>query len=199
MLPPSVYDQLQTFINKDFSVSFNYFHSRMGMKPGDSVLDIGCGTGLISKRFTEVGIKYVGIDFSEERIRRARELNPDADFICGDLRDSYVLKDKKVKYVILHGVIHHLSDVEVKDLYNFLKESGCIFVGTFDPIMPTNKWAQPLATLLCKMDEGNFVREYSQYKTLFQSLSGKEVDFLRYKTIRWPVQIGYSISRLNDL
>jgi trans-aconitate methyltransferase len=122
LLSPCVYDFLQIFINRDFSKSFNIFNSHMGLVAGEAVLDIGCGTGLISKRYTEKNINYVGIDSDFRRISRAKQLNPDAKFFCGDLRENEILEEVVFKNVILHGVLHHLSDFEVEALYLFLKE-----------------------------------------------------------------------------
>lgn len=196
LLSPVIYDSLQKFINGDFSTSFENFNGKMQLKQGDSIIDVGCGTGLISKQYTDRNITYTGIDSSEERIIRARQLNPKANFIVGDLRDPEILKKVKIENVIVHGVLHHLSDQEVTDFYNFLKPLGCHFVGTMDPIRPENKITKPIATLLCDMDEGQFVRKKSQYENLISSNS-IESSFSTHKTYKWPVEIFYSVSRLN--
>lgn len=44
------------------------------LKPGASVLDVGCGAGLKSKYLSEKGLQVVGIDFSDKFIERAIEL-----------------------------------------------------------------------------------------------------------------------------
>jgi ubiquinone/menaquinone biosynthesis C-methylase UbiE len=50
--------------------------SRLGLRPGDTVLDIGCGTGLtfhlLEARIGQRG-RLVGIDLSPEMLDRARE------------------------------------------------------------------------------------------------------------------------------
>jgi 2-polyprenyl-3-methyl-5-hydroxy-6-metoxy-1,4-benzoquinol methylase len=42
------------------------------VKPGDHILDIGCGNGLLTRRLASLGAKVVGIDFSESMIANAR-------------------------------------------------------------------------------------------------------------------------------
>src|SRR3712207_5364098 len=42
------------------------------VKPGARILDIGCGTGLTSRRLASLGAQVVGIDFAEEMIACAR-------------------------------------------------------------------------------------------------------------------------------
>jgi len=64
-----------------------------GLKPGLRVLDAGCGTGKITGTLHEMiqpGGSIVGIDYSEERIRFAKQhysQAPGIDFQIFDLRD----------------------------------------------------------------------------------------------------------------
>ena len=56
---------------------------RRHVKPGDRVLDAGCGYG----RASEWVENYVGVDFSPDFIEEARALYPDKVFIQADLRE----------------------------------------------------------------------------------------------------------------
>jgi SAM-dependent methyltransferase len=47
--------------------------SRLGLRPGDPILDLGCGPGLYCTRFAQKGMKVTGIDYSETSISHARE------------------------------------------------------------------------------------------------------------------------------
>lgn len=46
-----------------------------GLKPGDKILDVGCGKGYLLYEFTQVvpGVEVVGIDISEYAIQQAKE------------------------------------------------------------------------------------------------------------------------------
>ena len=46
--------------------------SLLTVKPGDRVLDIGCGNGNYARRLAELGARVTAIDTSEEMIERAR-------------------------------------------------------------------------------------------------------------------------------
>jgi SAM-dependent methyltransferase len=50
------------------------------------VLDLGCGPGYESMRLASVGAEVVGVDFSSESIRIARERCPQCQFVALDFR-----------------------------------------------------------------------------------------------------------------
>ena len=52
---------------------------------GDKVLDLGCGNGRLYQLFTDKSIHYVGLDQSEELIKKAQEKFPEVDFSVGDM------------------------------------------------------------------------------------------------------------------
>jgi 2-polyprenyl-3-methyl-5-hydroxy-6-metoxy-1,4-benzoquinol methylase len=56
------------------------------LKPGGSVLDVGCGEGLLQQRLGLSGYsKYVGIDISETAINEASSRQDEkTSFICAD-------------------------------------------------------------------------------------------------------------------
>src|ERR671932_750784 len=49
----------------------------VGVKPGDRVLDVGCGTGTISLALAKRGARTVGLDASEPYLDGARRLRSD--------------------------------------------------------------------------------------------------------------------------
>jgi SAM-dependent methyltransferase len=56
------------------------------LEPGGRLLDLGCGRGGYGgevARRTQASL--VGVDFSAEALRQARMMNPDAEFLVGDL------------------------------------------------------------------------------------------------------------------
>jgi ubiquinone/menaquinone biosynthesis C-methylase UbiE len=57
-----------------------------GIQPGDRVLDVGCGTGVLTAALAERGSKAVGIDASEPYLASARRRRPHPD-ITYDLCD----------------------------------------------------------------------------------------------------------------
>ncbi|HTQ97147.1 MAG TPA: class I SAM-dependent methyltransferase, partial [Candidatus Acidoferrum sp.] len=46
------------------------------VKPGERILDLGCGTGPLTQQIAEKGAHVVGIDRSPDMIRQAKEKYP---------------------------------------------------------------------------------------------------------------------------
>jgi uncharacterized peroxidase-related enzyme len=60
-------------------------HHRLGVGPGDRLLDVACGAGLAVELATVLGATGAGIDASPRLIAVARDRNPDADLRVGDM------------------------------------------------------------------------------------------------------------------
>jgi SAM-dependent methyltransferase len=60
---------------------------RIGLEPGQRVLDIGCGAGAFLRLVAELGAEPFGIDASTELIEFARERSPGADLRVGEMED----------------------------------------------------------------------------------------------------------------
>ena len=59
--------------------------ARVGLEPGQSVLDVGCGVGAFLRLVAERGARPYGIDASEALLEVARSRLPDADLRHGDM------------------------------------------------------------------------------------------------------------------
>lgn len=59
-------------------------------EPGGRALDLGCGTGTVTRYLAELGYQATGLDYSETAIRRARaDTAPgtEATYVCADLAE----------------------------------------------------------------------------------------------------------------
>ena len=74
---------------------------------GESVLDVGCGTGDLY-RYLE-NVDYVGVDQSSDMLFRAEQRNPSAKFIQ---KNIYELELPPYDTVVCLDVLHHLPDLE---------------------------------------------------------------------------------------
>ena len=95
----------------------------------DTVLDLACGTGSVSKYLSDLGYNVIGLDLSDEMLTVASSKQiKNAMFIKGDMTD-FELPHKVDCCVCSLDSINHLKDiVEVKKcfdcVYNSLNDGG---------------------------------------------------------------------------
>lgn len=76
--------------------------------PGERVLDLGCGDGVLSAELVRAGAEVVGVDLSEAMIERARERGIDAR-----LADARCLAfDREFDAVFSNAALHWMIDLE---------------------------------------------------------------------------------------
>lgn len=105
------------------------------IKPGSKVLDVGCGTGVLTKKIYDLNCAVYGIDFSEKMLRIARERTPDARLYKCDFNDGLPAEITKEKfdYIISTYALHHLEDAAkakfISKLAGILNDGGKIIIG----------------------------------------------------------------------
>ncbi|WP_170561314.1 class I SAM-dependent DNA methyltransferase [Ruegeria atlantica] len=83
------------------------------LKPGDHVLDLGCGTGdPIARWFMAEGFDVTGVDFSEAMLAIALERWPEGDWRHADMRDFEL--DRTFNGIIAWNSFFHLTADEQK-------------------------------------------------------------------------------------
>ncbi len=66
---------------------FDLLHTMLKPRPGETLLDVGCGTGYFSRRFArEAGLQVTGIDIDPDIIAFAREQAPEIGFALADMK-----------------------------------------------------------------------------------------------------------------
>jgi len=100
-----------------------------------TILDIGFGTGVLTKKLYDDGYNITGIDFSQRMIEIAQEKMPTAKLIQYDFTKGLpkTLEDIKFDWIISTYAIHHLTDEEKKtficELMKHLNPGGAIVFG----------------------------------------------------------------------
>ena len=79
----------------------------LNMLPGGArVLDLCCGAGYESKRIVDLGYEAVGIDFSGESIKIARQKNPAISFYQEDILCDYSYIGTVDAIIVIAGLVH---------------------------------------------------------------------------------------------
>lgn len=99
---------------------------------GDLILDIGCGAGIKTKYIVARGFKAVGIDFSEEMIKLAKQYLPTAEFYVKDINEPLRFSTT-FDGIFAQAILLHTPKVKVpetlQNMLRNLKPSGYLFLG----------------------------------------------------------------------
>lgn len=94
-------------------------HFSRGERQG-RILDLGCGSGLISRHFAAAGLPVLGVDVSGEQIQQARALaaghpnEPLIEFRVCDAAEVWAAGET-FDGVVSHAFLHHLASDELAD------------------------------------------------------------------------------------
>ncbi len=77
-------------------------------QPGERILDLGCGTGHLTRRIADAGADVVGLDSAEGMIATARETYPDLEFVCADATEF--VPDRSFDAVFSNAMLHWVPD-----------------------------------------------------------------------------------------
>jgi len=150
---PSLYDQKHAFV----------FEYGKGLLPvldpqsGELILDLGCGTGHLTKTIAESGARVIGIDSSPRMIEMARATYPELEFLVADAR-NFSFADP-FDAIFSNATLHWVQPAEsaVRCLSASLKTGGR-FVAEFG-------------------GKGNVATIITAIQQAFRELTPTEVDF----------------------
>ncbi len=136
---------------------FDYFHKVLVQRFGEdletlSVLDVGCGGGLLAERFASVGCKVTGVDRSLPTLAAAREHARSAGLpVAYQEGDAQALPFTAAQFdvVCCCDVLEHVDDVDlvISEIARVLKPGG-VFI--FDTINRT--WRSKLFAIKFAQD-----------------------------------------------
>ncbi|MGQ9844512.1 MAG: class I SAM-dependent methyltransferase [Spirochaetota bacterium] len=109
--------------------------SLINIKPNDTVMDVGCGTGvlftIIQERIGPQGT-LIAVDPSDRMIEEAKKRYANFNnitYIVGPLEDI-TLPDKSINVILCFAVFPHIEDKQMalKKCYNFLTVDGSLYI-----------------------------------------------------------------------
>jgi len=105
------------------------------LKPGQRVLDAGCGEGVLSYILARSGLEVIGVDISAPNIHNARrfaeELGLRVEFLQADAA-NLPFSDNSFDVVVSSHVLEHLHDMEkgLRELYRVTRSLALIAMPT---------------------------------------------------------------------
>lgn len=97
------------------------------MTPGDTLLDMGCGTGIVLRQASRHFGRVYGMDVSAGILSYAKQAS--TGLFCAE-GCRIPLKDESVDVIICFAVLHHVYDHGplLNDVYRVLKKGGVLYI-----------------------------------------------------------------------
>lgn len=153
------------------------------IKPGDRIIDIGCGPGYIVKHLPRE-IDYIGFDIDQSYIAHANEKFKDRGrFFCRYFDADVAGEFAPADIVMMNGVLHHIPDDQLvsilRNIRSVLRPGGVLFSldGCYrDGQSSFRKW-------MLDNDRGRFVRDENGYRKVLGDV---------YETVNLHIREDYS-------
>jgi SAM-dependent methyltransferase len=91
-------------------------------KPGERILDVGCGEGTLTRKIIDGGATVLGIDNSPEMIAVARQKGVDAILLAAEDMQFFAEFDAAFSNATLHWVLH--KEQAARAIFRALKPGG---------------------------------------------------------------------------
>ena len=151
--------------------------------PIESVVDLGCGTGLLTTKLAKLGYKTIGIEPAPSMLKLAKE-KPHADLVEW-IEGSYEkLAEEKADLVIMtsHVAQFFLDEsvwlAAVQRIYESLKPGGYIFFDSKNSSLePWTKWTRELSSKIANTPLGE-VESWVELKQINDNRVQYEIHYL---------------------
>ncbi len=178
---------------------------------GLSILDIGCGGGLLSEPMASLGAKVTGIDASNKNIQVAKYHSKKNKLKINYFNSSpESLKTKEKFDVVLNmEIVEHVENVDhfIKESSKFLKKSGVMFIATLNKTLKSYIFAIIGAEYILKWlpigthDWEKFVKPEQLTKICRNnSLTLKKIDGMTFNPIldKWSISSDKSVNYISE-
>jgi len=177
---------------------------------GLSILDIGCGGGLLSEPMSRLGAEVVGIDASDQNIKVAKHhlKKNKLNIKYFNISPEKFKTNQKFDVILNMEIVEHVDDINffIEQSSKFLKKSGIMFIATLNQTLKSYIFAIIGAEYILKWlpvgthDWNKFVKpEILIGICKKNSLSLKKIDGITFNPIfnQWNVSLDKSVNYIS--
>lgn len=136
--------------------------ARMPVEDGDTVLDLGTGSGYALRALRERGVaRGYGLDGSPEMARKARSYTDDADlgFVVGDF-DHLPFDDDSVDHVFTMEAFYYANDPHqtLREIRRVLRPGGTFYcaVNYYEENEASHAWQENISVEMTRWDREQY-------------------------------------------
>lgn len=205
-----VYDILMDHIPyEDWAVYIGKLLNKSNINSG-LVLELGCGTGNMTRRLAKKGFDMIGIDTSEEMLSIARELkgtgNDDILYLCQDMREFELYGTVSAVICVCDSINYMLEEEDLLKIFrlvnNYLDPGGLLIFDmdtpyAFEEVMGDTTFAM-------NREEGSFIWDNTFYpeemiNEVNLTLFIPQEEGLYQKVEETHIRKAYSIEKIKQL
>lgn len=115
----------------DIGVIVSAILDRIGVSSSDSVLDVGCGTGILAPHLERRGVRaFKAVDLSPEMVREYLKKFPGREVVAGDYEEAGLFPEESFTKIIIYNAFPHFERREAvfENSYNYLKPGGGLYI-----------------------------------------------------------------------
>lgn len=111
-------------------------YANMDGTPGQTVIDVGAGTGFLSEGLLEAGYNIIAVDQSEEMLKQMQQKfigSQNITYIKAD-QSSLNLVESSADFIVANMFLHHVSSPQqiIKEIVSALKPGGKLIITDLD-------------------------------------------------------------------
>ena len=116
---------------KLYQKDIDFIDSILKTKKEQAILDVGCGTGLLSKAFLELGYTLYALDLSQDMLNLYKDPGKGKLIkICSEVEKFFEDNTQKYDLIMFAASLHHIYEYKkiIRMAIEALKEDGLIFI-----------------------------------------------------------------------
>jgi ubiquinone/menaquinone biosynthesis C-methylase UbiE len=125
-----VYDVLNLLI--PYQELLETICNELEIKPGERILEAGCGTGNLALKIKERGAEVIGLDNCKEALEIYQKKDPNAKLVLADLREKLPFPDNYFDKIACNNTLYIIPKEKqldvLKEFYRILKPEGKIVI-----------------------------------------------------------------------